>query len=144
MYDIVILTDDRYTNPKKTNWYIDQVLLEDQILLDELKKNKLKAIKKSWSDPTFNWANTKYAIFRSTWDYFDRFDDFFKWIKKTQKLTEFINSSEIINWNINKYYLKDLKNNFINIIPTIFIKKGEKTTLSQLMNESGFSEDINE
>ena len=32
MFDIVILTDNRYVNPTTTNWYIDQVLLEDQLL----------------------------------------------------------------------------------------------------------------
>jgi len=32
MFDIVILTDNRYVNPTTINWYIDQVLLEDQLL----------------------------------------------------------------------------------------------------------------
>ena len=32
MYDIVILTEERYENPKKIDSYIQQVLTEDQIL----------------------------------------------------------------------------------------------------------------
>ena len=31
MFDIVILTDNRYVNPTTTNWYIDQALLENQL-----------------------------------------------------------------------------------------------------------------
>ena len=31
MFDIVILTDNRYVNPTTTNWYIDQILLENQL-----------------------------------------------------------------------------------------------------------------
>jgi hypothetical protein len=32
MFDVVILTVHKYVNPKKKDWYIDQVLLEDQLL----------------------------------------------------------------------------------------------------------------
>ena len=32
MFDVVILTDHRYVNPTETDWYIDQVLLEDKLL----------------------------------------------------------------------------------------------------------------
>ena len=38
MYDVVILTDYRYENPIKKNWYINQVLKEDQLLLEAIKK----------------------------------------------------------------------------------------------------------
>ena len=48
MYDVVILTDYRYENPKETNWYIQQVLTEDQLLQEELEKKGLKICKKDW------------------------------------------------------------------------------------------------
>ena len=38
MYDVVILTENRYINPKSTDWYIDQVILEDKLLLDRINK----------------------------------------------------------------------------------------------------------
>ena len=38
MFDVIILTDYRYVNPEKTDWYIDQVLLEDNILQTSLEK----------------------------------------------------------------------------------------------------------
>ena len=46
MFDIVILTDNRYVNPTTTNWYIDQVLLEDQLLQTALENKGLKVCKK--------------------------------------------------------------------------------------------------
>ncbi len=45
-FDIVILTDSRYVDPKETNWYIDQILLEDKLLLEELEKKNLRVCKK--------------------------------------------------------------------------------------------------
>ena len=142
MYDVVILTESRYLNPKKTNWYIDQVLLEDSILLKELEKFNLKVIKKDWSDKKFDWKQTRYAIFRSTWDYFDKFDTFIKWFEKTKKETLFINSKEIILWNLNKTYLQELSKKGINIAKTIFVDEKQKITLKDLFKKSQFNEAI--
>ncbi len=51
MFDIVILTDHRYVNPNKTDWYIDQVLLEDQLLQTALEEKELnKWLNQSESD----------------------------------------------------------------------------------------------
>ena len=87
MFDVVILTDNRYVKPKKTDWYIEQVLLEDKLLQRELENKGLKVCKKDWANPEFDWTSTKYAIFRTTWDYFERFNEFFSWIEKTQHKT---------------------------------------------------------
>ena len=42
MFDVVTLTDNRYVNPAETNWYIDQVLLEDNLLKTALENKGLK------------------------------------------------------------------------------------------------------
>tara|TARA_B100001142_G_scaffold142308_1_gene143497 strand:+ start:3834 stop:4763 length:930 start_codon:yes stop_codon:yes gene_type:complete len=142
MYDVVILTDNRYVNPIKKDWYINQVLLEDQLLQTELENNNLKVCKKDWADKEFNWSNTKFAIFRTTWDYFERFNEFFAWIEATQSKTTFINSSEIIKWNIDKHYLKDLENKGINIASTIFIEKGDEISLKELFKNTKWKEAV--
>jgi len=142
MFDIVILTDNRYVNPTTTHWYIDQVLLEDQLLQTALEDQGLKVSKKDWADPSFDWTRTKYAIFRTTWDYFERFNEFFSWLDKTKNKTTFINSEAVINWNIDKHYLQDLSRKNINIAPTLFIEKGDNTTLKQLFEETNWSEAV--
>ena len=142
MFDVVILTDHRYVNPTSTNWYIDQVLLEDKLLQTQLENKGLKVCKKDWADPNFDWTSTKYAIFRTTWDYFNRFDEFFSWIEKTKHKTTFINSTEIIHWNIDKHYLRDLAENGINITPTLFIEKEDTITLAQLFKKTKWTEAV--
>jgi len=142
MFDVVILTDNRYVNPTETNWYIDQVLLEDRLLKTSLEDKGLKVCKKDWADKDFDWTTTKYAIFRTTWDYFERFEEFFSWLEKTKTKTTFINSEEIIYWNIDKHYLKDLERNGINIAPTLFIEKGDTITLSQLFEKTNWKEAV--
>jgi glutathione synthase/RimK-type ligase-like ATP-grasp enzyme len=142
MFDIVILTDHRYVNPKKADWYTQQVLDEDSLLQTALENKGLKVCKKDWADKGFDWTTTKYAIFRTTWDYFERFDEFFIWLENTKKKTTFINSSEIINWNIDKHYLQDLAKNKINIAPTLFIEKGDKITLLALFTKAKWNEAV--
>ena len=58
------------------------------------------------------------------------------------KKTTFINSFEIINWNIDKHYLKDLQKNGINIAPTVFIKQKETTTLKELFQQTNWNEAV--
>ncbi len=142
MYDIVILTDHRYVNPEKSDWYTQQVLDEDGLLQTALESKGLKVCKKDWADKTFDWTSTKYAIFRTTWDYFERFNEFFTWLKNTNNKTTFINSSDIINWNIDKNYLQDLAINKINIAPTLFVKKGDTITLNQLFEKTNWTEAV--
>ena len=142
MFDVIILTDYRYVNPEKTDWYIDQVLLEDNILQTSLEKKELKVCKKDWADKDFDWTTTKYAIFRTTWDYFERLDEFLTWLENTKNKTTFINSAEIINWNIDKHYLQDLERNKINIAPTLFIEKGDTITLQELFEKTNWNEAV--
>lgn len=141
-YDIVILTDSRYENPIEKDWYIDQVLLEDDLVKIALEQKGLKVIKKAWDAPDFDWAKCKYAIFRTTWDYFERFEDFFKWFSKTQKNLQFINSPEVIYWNLDKHYLQELQDKQVNIPPTLFIEKGSKETLANLFSKTSWDKAV--
>ncbi|MAW21796.1 MAG: hypothetical protein CMD16_05330 [Flavobacteriales bacterium] len=140
IFDVVILTDNRYIKPEKTDWYINQVLLEDKILQKALENEGLIVCKKDWADTNFDWSSTKHAIFRTTWDYFERFDEFFNWISLTKHKTTFINSDKIVNWNIDKHYLQDLAQSGINIAPTLFIEQGSNATLSQLFEKYNWTE----
>jgi len=140
--DIVILTDSRYINPGQINEYNRNVLLEDKLVQDALEKLGLKVLRLSWDDATFDWNTTKFALFRTTWDYFDRFDEFSTWFNKTSKLTSFINSEQIIRWNIDKHYMLDLENKGVHCCPTLFIETGTNKTLTQFHKENNWTETV--
>lgn len=135
--DIVILTDSRYVNPSNPNWYEQNVLLEDSLVKKALEAKGLSVQRTYWDNPTFDWSKTKYAIFRTTWDYFDKFNSFNEWLKKTSALTRFINSFNQIKWNLDKHYLGDLHSQGINIPKTVFIEKGTETSLENEFDNFG-------
>lgn len=140
-FDVIILTDQRYINDSKDP-YKHNVFYEDYLVVNALKAEGLTADRKAWDDPTFDWSTTKSVIFRSTWDYFDRFDEFSKWLIKVSKQTKLINSEAIIRWNIDKHYLLDLAENGIHIPETEFIEIGTKKSLQDLHQNLGWTETV--
>ena len=136
--DIVILTGQRYVALEKPNAYEQNILLEDQLVCDALEKLGLKVCRKAWSDADFDWSSANYLLFRSTWDYFDHFPEFSKWLDATSKITKFINPEKIIRWNLDKHYLIDLEAKGVHCTPTIFIEKGDKRGLSEIHDQSGW------
>lgn len=137
-YDVVVLTEDRYLNPAEVTPYIQNVLTEDLLVQKAIEKRGLKAYRTSWSNPDFDWSSTKAVIFRTTWDYFERFDEFSIWLNQVSKLTQLINAKNQLLWNIDKHYLQDLSDKGINIPKTFFIEKGSNATLDQLQQETGW------
>ena len=139
-YDVVVLTDSRYVNPLKTNTYISNVLREDELVINALKEKNLSVVKKDWNDSIFDWETTRSILFRSTWDYFDKFELFKKWFNKTKNKCLMINSTETIEWNIDKRYLLDLQEHQIPIPNSEFIKRGSSIDLSLLMQKKNWNE----
>ena len=142
MYDVIVLTQSGYINPTNVDWYIQNVLDEDNYVLEALRSQGLKAEKKDWADPDFDWSSTRSVIFRTTWDYFERYSEFAPWLLEISKKCILLNSAEIINWNIDKHYLRDLENNGLNIAPSHFLKKGSKSTIKSLFVTTGWSEAV--
>jgi len=138
-YDIAILTDARYESPEVVNQYSENILLEDKILKDALEKVGLTVIKVDWARKDFDWHSVDYAVFRSTWDYAERFREFSTWCEDVMKKTVLINPYQQIRWNMDKHYLQDLEQKGINIPDSVFIEPGQKITLSELHNAYGWT-----
>lgn len=141
-FDIVLLTQQDYLFPEVLSEYNKNILMEDALLRAALEEKNLRVIRKSWDDTSFNWASTEFVLFRTPWDYFHRYDEFFLWLHQTAKLTQFINSIETVNWNIDKHYLIDLQQKNIPVVETHMIEAGTTTTLLEEYKKCGHSEII--
>ncbi len=141
-YDVVVLTDKRYLKDSKTSSYKHNVYYEDFLVQQALNSFGLKTLRLAWDDPKFKWNSTKALLFRTTWDYFDRFDEFSKWLHKVSKQTKLLNSERIIRWNIDKHYLTDLIEHGVNIPETYFIEQHSQQTLKQIYEQLGWDDMI--
>jgi glutathione synthase/RimK-type ligase-like ATP-grasp enzyme len=122
--------------------YISNVILEDSLLQAALEKIGLRVARKSWDDVEFDWSSTKFALFRTTWDYFNRFAEFEIWLKKAAAQCTLIHDAELVYWNLDKHYLGDLKSQGINIAPTYFVEPGYADSLQNFIKDINFNEYI--
>lgn len=141
-FDVTILTDRRYVAQNYPDTYSQNVVLEDRLLAEALERKGLMVTRTHWDNPYFDWSGTRFAIFRTTWDYFDRFDEFEPWLDRVRGLTTLINPTELIYWNIDKFYLRDLEKQGVNLPPTIFIERGETKPLQELLASTTWQEVI--
>lgn len=142
MTDITLLTDSRYVNPVNPDWYVQNILEEDRLVREALEARGLTVKRTNWDNPDYDWRNTRFAVFRTTWDYFNRFSEFSDWLNRVQHLTHLINPAELIWWNLDKHYLHDLELRNIPIPPTLFIEPGEKRSLREIVSQTAWKECI--
>ena len=90
----------------------------------------------SWSSKHVDWECFDYAIFRTTWDYFERLDEFLDWVNLHSKKIKFLNNLDLIKWNLDKNYLKDF--NSIGIVPSLFLKKKQTLRLLVFLKKLGW------
>jgi len=72
-----------------------------------------------WDDPSVPWTDFELAVLRSTWDYPARRDEFVAWARRVP--TRLLNAPEIVAWNTDKRYLRDLALRGVPVVSTAWI-----------------------
>ena len=139
MQDIAILTEKRYLNPKRVDWYIRNIISEDLLVQSELERLGFSCERVAW-DNKFDPSKFRFALFRTTWNYFEKLDLFLSFLKRCAKKTSFINPYRQIKWSLDKRYLLWLKDRGVNIPPTHLVKKRGGVDLLSLCAEKGWKE----
>jgi glutathione synthase/RimK-type ligase-like ATP-grasp enzyme len=112
---------------------LPDLTLSDQQLIPELAKHNLIAKAVIWNDKTITWSDFDYLIFRNTWDYFEKENEFNLWLNQIEQLgIKTLNSIEIIKQNKHKFYLREIEKKGISILPTVFIDKTKKLNLAEI------------
>lgn len=134
-FDVVVLTKQSLLELDESDWYSRQVHQEDGLVAKALSKLGLRVGRKAWDDAQFDWKQSRSLLFRTTWDYFDRFAEFAPWLKQVSSQSLLFNSADLINWNIDKHYLAALAEKGINTVSSYYIEKGDPRTLSQCLQQ---------
>jgi hypothetical protein len=94
-------------------------LYEDDFgLRDGLRARGLTVDAVCWDDPAADWARYDLAVIRSSWDYTPRRDQFVAWAHAVPRLA---NPADIIEWNSDKVYLRELAGAGVAVTPTEFV-----------------------
>jgi len=139
---VTILTDGRYVRPTEPTPYDRQVLHEDGLVRHALEARGLRVDRVDWARPDHDWSRTRAVLFRTTWDYFHRFDEFSPWVDRVAAVTRMINPVEIIRWNLDKRYLRDLAGRGVTVVPSHFVERGSGGSLAEAMHRAGWTEAV--
>lgn len=140
MTDITILTCKEYFSQERTDLDITRILSERALLQNTLEKRGYKVACAYWNDPDYDWSQTRAVVFRSIWDYFERYDEFISWLNMVKDHTQLINPKSLIDWNVDKHYLADLEEKGIAIVPTVFVDTGKYRSIHEVCEEKGWED----
>lgn len=105
----------------------------DQALIPLFLAKGIKAEPVVWNDTSVKWRDFNHLILRSVWDYHLHIHEFSKWLDRLDQLgIPLLNPTSIIRKNYHKFYLKDLREKGVQIVPTLFLKKSNQFSLNDL------------
>jgi glutathione synthase/RimK-type ligase-like ATP-grasp enzyme len=110
-HDVTLVTYEKYPD----------LAPDDRLLRDALERRGAAVRTAIWSDPAVDWSVSPLTLIRATWDYPQRFPEFWKWLAHVETRTHLINDPQTVRWNAHKRYLADLERSGSRIVPTIFV-----------------------
>jgi glutathione synthase/RimK-type ligase-like ATP-grasp enzyme len=93
----------------------------DDMLFAPLLNYGWRAEHVSWHKPNVNWDQYDIVVIRSTWDYQSDVKAFIRCLEDIEASSACLqNSLKLVKWNISKDYLRDIQDQGISIVPTLW------------------------
>lgn len=89
----------------------------------------------AWDDPDVDWSSFEAAIIGTTWDYWDRVDEFLSTLERIGTLTKLFNSAALVRWNSRKTYLRELETRGARLIPTLWLEAAQPDLAAAAFDE---------
>jgi glutathione synthase/RimK-type ligase-like ATP-grasp enzyme len=98
----------------------------EQLLLPHLAAAGVDVRMVDWCDASVRFSQFDLIVLRSCWDYHLRAQEFAEWLCRTAHVAPVLNYIETVLWNSNKFYLRELEAQGIQIAPTCFVSGDER------------------
>ncbi|KXI29741.1 ATP-grasp domain-containing protein [Paraglaciecola hydrolytica] len=104
----------------------------DDMAFEPLQKLGWQAEHVSWRKPDVDWSNYDVVVIRSTWDYQSDASAFLACLETIEASSARLeNPLKLVKWNISKDYLRDMQQQGINIVPTLWFDSFELQQIQQ-------------
>ena len=120
----------------------DDLKVDDRLLRESFAERGAEASGVVWDGPNPGWERFDLCLVRSTWDYHDAYPEFLEWTRTVAAATALRNPAELIAWNSEKTYLRELGNAGVPTVPTVWVRPGAAVDAEALLAERGWEEAV--
>jgi glutathione synthase/RimK-type ligase-like ATP-grasp enzyme len=113
----------------------------DQLVLDLLRESGVFVDEVSWRSRSVCWDDYELVVIRSPWDYQQDAEAFLQVLENIERSrATLLNPLSIVRWNIRKHYLRELEQQGISIVPTIWLESPQVSELHDAFEQLGCDE----
>ena len=95
-----------------------------------------------WDDPEPDWSQLDACLIRSVSDYHVKYDEFVSWVTSVSNHVPVWNPVDLMLWNSDKAYLRDLADAGVSTIPTVWLERLSDIRLADVLAERGWPDAI--
>ncbi len=116
---------------------------DEQALIGVLAEQGVAASAVAWDEAQVDWGAFAGLIIRSAWNYHEQPEAFRAWLAMVEQAgVPLWNAPQIIRWNMEKTYLRELAQQGVAIVPTVWLEKGEAPILADILAAQNWSEAV--
>src|SRR5689334_3302100 len=93
---------------------------DDDLLVEPLRRLGHEAEFVSWRQTAVRWREFDAVVIRTTWDYQNDLPAFLNVLRRIESETRLANPLEVVRWNADKVYLRDLAARGVGTVPTVW------------------------
>lgn len=111
---------------------------ESHLLVAALAERGIVADMQPWQ-AEIDWATYPLVVVRTPWDYFRERAAFLTWSARVAGQTRLVNPPEVLAWNSHKGYLRNLAEQGVPTVPTLWLARGSAGA-AQALAETGWTQ----
>ncbi|MAU13069.1 MAG: hypothetical protein CL607_24845 [Anaerolineaceae bacterium] len=112
-------------------------------LIPSLKRHGIEAEFVIWDDECIDWSRYDAVLVRSIWNYHEKPQIFLDWLSSLESQSiPVANKPDILRWNMDKRYLRDLAVHNIPTLPTVWVEDSCKTSLLTILETNTWQEAV--
>jgi len=91
----------------------------------------------AWDDPRADWASYDAVMIGTAWDYWDRKPEFLAKLREIDAATRLLNPVSLVEWNLDKSYLRDLEAKGARLLPTLWLETVDAAAVHAAFDKLG-------
>lgn len=122
---------------------VPDMTADDALAASVLRRRGAEVCAVPWDDPGVAWGRFDAIVLRSCWNYHRAPAAFAAWLDRLDADgTPVWNRPDLVRWNMDKRYLRDLEARGVSIPPTAWVDRGTVARLADVLADTGFRDAV--